>query len=900
MGGACRPESRSTTCAHARPTSQFSEHPGFVRPRSLRISPSHHFSIFDTNRNRTCCNNTTKAELQDHYISTMEVEFELSQSLTSDGQGVRAIGIIEESSSSSSLDQKPSADRSDAVDTVRLVTGTQGGTVMEYGLPSASLEPWSSGQHDAAVTAICTVRSNVANNTVMVVTGSKDAKVRLWNGTTRQLIGTLEGHDKAVTSLSCWKHFVVSGSWDGTAKVWNVQTRSLIATLPNHENSVSVALIPPTTTTTDETVLQIVTGSAGLAQNNQIRDHAVRMFHVNTHTGHVQSVYHVANDHEGPIRDVSLVSMGNDTSTLLATCSNDGTVKLRAVDTGKCTSTLTFVPSSSSSEQQPPMLLSVCATTDGCVVASAEDGHVIVWDLMRPQQPPQLLLHTACVWRVEALSNGDFATATDHGMVRIFTRATQRMALHSERQAFSQQAAEAAAAAQQKQQSGGPSAEEIAKLPLWEQNLQRQGKSEGQVQVFNKNGIAIAAQWSMASQTWIEVGQVMGTNNNNNNNNNSPQEIDGVRYDHVLPVEVEQSGSVVHLKIGYNTGENPFVAAQRFIDAHMLPQYQLRQIAEYIQQRTGASATPTLGMDPLPAATTGMPMVSYQYLPMAHALAFELPSTSPQTLLGKIQAKLQEFGTLTPDQASRLNTLVETLQATNRYHASTVSEHDISLLMDLWTALEDAQRFVVLDLARITMLHPTATAAATGPSWTRLMHDHVLPLLQTPSRWGTTAALPMLSLRLLTNALKAGGAARQAILTTLVDPLLAAVSSSALVASPHKTVRGALATLLYNLAWCWYHQTKQDNDNNNNHPTASSVQTVVELVGTILTRHRTAYDETAMLRLLQALGTTCLAVPSVAKPAAQALGLASQVEPAASPHGPNVKAAAKEVYQVLQ
>lgn len=54
----------------------------------------------------------------------------------------------------------------------------------------------------------------------------------------------------------------------------------------------------------------------------------------------------------------------------------------------------------------------------------------------------------------------------------------------------------------------GPSAVEIAKLPRWEQRHANIGKSEGQVQVFQRDGKAIAAQWSAASSTWIEVGEV--------------------------------------------------------------------------------------------------------------------------------------------------------------------------------------------------------------------------------------------------------------------------------------------------------------------------------------------------------------------------------------------------------
>lgn len=71
--------------------------------------------------------------------------------------------------------------------------------------------------------------------------------------------------------------------------------------------------------------------------------------------------------------------------------------------------------------------------------------------------------------------------------------------------------------------------------------------------------------------------------------------IDGDSFDRVYPIEVEgEGGSVRKLQIGYNNGENPFVAAQRFLDKYQLPQSYLGQIADYITKRAGETP-PTLG-----------------------------------------------------------------------------------------------------------------------------------------------------------------------------------------------------------------------------------------------------------------------------------------------------------------
>jgi phospholipase A-2-activating protein len=315
------------------------------------------------------------------------------------------------------------------------------------------------------------------------------------------------------------------------------------------------------------------------------------------------------------------------------------------------------------------------------VAACAEDGHVVIWNLQQQQQQgnnnnsvvdPQIRLHPACVWNLQMLPNGDLATCCQDGTLRIFTRATDRMAPLAEREQYAKMVQEA-----HQKQTSGPSPEEVAKLPLWEQHAQHRGTSEGQVQLFNKGGIAIAAQWSMASQTWIKVGQLMGSSAVGGT-------IDGVAYDHVFPIEVDQTGGgVAELQIGYQNGENPFVAAQRFIDAHVLPQYHLNDIADYIQQRVGKDAAPTLGgggggaatvaSSVTPMATSGVPMASYQYLPTPGYKSFDLPSKTGATTLEKMKTKISEFGKLSDSQLQQLSSLMETLAATNRYHATKVS-----------------------------------------------------------------------------------------------------------------------------------------------------------------------------------------------------------------------------------
>lgn len=772
----------------------------------------------------------------------MEADWELSQSFTSDGQGIRCAAILE-----------PTKDDASGSSTYRIVTGTQGGALVEFQVPSGALRvlPF---QHDHAITALLAGPD-------CYITGCKDHQIRVFSSTTHELVCTLQGHEKPVTSLA-WadpesQQFLVSGSWDGTAKVWNVAKRSMMATLPDHENSVCVTGLPSSDDGDTIHTLLIATGSAGMAQGNAIVGHTVRIWKVDAGgSGSVQLLQSVANDHDGPIRAI----LGGKEQ--MATCSNDGTVKLRDPRTGASQSTLACVLN------DPPILLSLAAPPDASYLAAGtEDGHLVIW---QGDSPPMILRHTQTVWTVVTIpTTHDLLTCCQDGSVRIFTRSTERMAPAAEREAF---AAAATAAAQKT--SAGPSADEIAKLPKWEDQMTIPGRSEGQVQLFQKNGTAIAAQWSATSQTWIEVGEVTGR---------SGETLDGVQYDHVFPIEVEMNGGVANLQMGYNNGENPFVAAQRFVDAHQLPQYHLSQIADYIQQRVGQQPT-TLGMA-APAATPVVPAVTYEYIPVRTYKSFELSEKTAATTLDKMKNKIQEFGTNDSSETMQhIASLMSTLAAGNRYHSSKVTDTEMKTVGHLLNTSPPNQVFPALDLARLAILHPDA---ASKSIWVTIVQRTLaLATTETTSLEGPSAvAVPMLSLRLFSNAFKGGAMAKQAV-TTYLDPILDCAAQY--IGSSNKNIRLSVATLLFNASF-YLHQTKSE-------PRDATALKIVELVERIIDSK--TYEGEALFRVLVAVGTLLLDFPTIVKPAAQQL--TSKVEMAASPHGANVKAVAKEVYAVLQ
>ena len=764
----------------------------------------------------------------------MDTDWDLSHSFTADGQGFRCTAVL------------PSDNEA-----YRLVAGTQGGSLWEFTVPSGNMKPVEY-QHNHAITAMIADKD-------CYVTGCKDSIVRVFSHA-HELLFQLEGHEKAVTSLS-WARtasdsspqYLVSGSWDGTAKVWNMSNKSLVTTLEGHENTVSVCGLE----SESDDKINIATGSAGIAANNAISGHAVRIWEVTPQTGSSNLVNKVSDDHEGPIRDVSVTSLG-----FLASCSNDGTVKLRSVETGECLSTMAFLA------KDPPMLLSV-ASVGEAIIATAEDGNVALWK----GEQQTTLRHASCVWTATPLPDDDFATCCQDGSLRIFTQSTDRMAEQSERDGFHKSVEEAL----QKQRKG-PSQEEISNLPKWEMNALQQGRSEGQVQVFNKGGIAVAAQWSAASRTWIEVGQVMGSSEDSGT-------IDGVQYDHVLPIEVDtQGGGVAKLKIGYNTGENPFSAAQRFIDAHMLPQHHLSEIADYIKQRVG-NAAPTIGMDTDAGATASQTHVpiAYEHLPMKGYKAFPL---TKGVNFEKMKTKMVETGNLAEKDSQSFDALTEVISATSRYHASTVDSSMLGFIEQMLKSWPSAQVFPALDLARLVVLHPDA--AKDNVYWVRVLRnamEHCGKVLEGDGM--AFAAVPMLTLRLFSNCMKGGTGSLNAVVTVMSDAL---DLSAKYVSSGNKNIRLSVATFLLNVA-SYLHVTPDT-------PVAGLTARIVKQVNDILETRK--YESEAVTRALVGLGTALLARLDEGKAAAISLFLVSKVEMHASPHGEKAKAVAREIYQILQ
>ena len=186
----------------------------------------------------------------------------------------------------------------------------------------------------------------------MIVSGSNNNTIKLWEVSTGRCIKTLKEHLDLVNSVGFSPNgsVIVSGSGDKTVKLWNVSTGDCIKTFRGHSSGVQSAGFSPDGRT-------IVSGSY---------DKTVKLWDVSdgkcleTLTGHTFGV--------------NSVGFSPDGSTIVSG-SYDKTVKLWDVSDGKCIETLTG---------HSGCVYSVCFSPDGkYIVSGSGDGTVKLWGPLR-------------------------------------------------------------------------------------------------------------------------------------------------------------------------------------------------------------------------------------------------------------------------------------------------------------------------------------------------------------------------------------------------------------------------------------------------------------------------------------------------------------------------------------
>jgi len=251
--------------------------------------------------------------------------------------------------------------------------------------------------------------------------------------------------------------------------------------------------------------------------------------------------------------------------------SNDGTVKLWSSDGDELATYACH----------DQYIYSAAVLSSSEFVTCSEDKSLKVF---KDGQPAQTIQHPGVVWSVAVLPNGDIVSGCQDGVVRVWTRSAERVASGEEIAMYEEQLA---AQTISSQEAGNV---DPSKLPGPEA-LEVPGDSDGQVKlVRSANGGAEAHSWSAAEMRWVMVGTVVD-GPSGASGGASGGVIGGVTYDYVFDVDLED-GSPMR-KLGVNRGEDPMVAAYRFLETEGVPtsSANVDQITQFIEQQVGTGFT---------------------------------------------------------------------------------------------------------------------------------------------------------------------------------------------------------------------------------------------------------------------------------------------------------------------
>ncbi|KAI5644066.1 PUL domain-containing protein [Phthorimaea operculella] len=672
--------------------------------------------------------------------------------------------------------------------------------------------------HKNFVSCVCWLPPCEAFPEGLVITGSNDNTILGYNLQDATVQITLEGHENAV----CWvvpgrdSGCLLSSSWDSSAKVWNVNMpQATPVTLKGHQAAVWC-------------IVELGNGTYATAS----ADKTIKLWKkdgtvISTLTGHTDCV-----------RGLAVANA----ETFLS-CSNDASIR-HWTNKGECLNTY---------YGHSNYIYSICmnpALKEGFATCG-EDGSVRMWSGGDCIMQIRLPVHS--VWSVCCLDNGDIVTGSSDGLVRVFTCDPGRFADETTLKVFEEDVEKMIAASTQ--EIGGF---KLSELPGPEALLEP-GKSDGATKLVRRGTNVKCYSWSMAENTWNEIGDVMGAN--------PPSEgktmHQGKEYDFVFSVDIKDGAPPI--KLPYNKNEDPWVAAQAFIHKNELPQVYLDQVANFIITNAKLDALPASSngyADPftgesryVPGSTerpAGVPPPSTAD-PFTGAGAYTTASAGSvhstegaliphdayirfdQANLKAIHDKLREFNNKVGDGVSpfteeQLENIVKLGEVNNRYNPET-----ITLLKQMLQWPKEIL-FPVLDVTRLAIRNKDINAQMFDTSYGPNFVTYLLTLLAPDN----LPANQMLAMRVLVNAFcDLPGemlvlAARESVVHSLI--CLTQLSNNAQIAA---------ASLLLNLSVALAQQTDS-----------------VELADALVTLLGRTTDNEAYFRGLVALGTLLAESPN--------------------------------------
>lgn len=431
--------------------------------------------------------------------------------------------------------------------------------------------------HDHFVNAVAFVSEGQ-----LLVSASADKTLRVWDVESGEIVRVLRGHEAQVCAVAAVPAagVVVSSSWDKTARVWDVGTGACLKVFEGHEAAVWSAMGLPdgrfVTVSADKTIrVWPGVGSNGPGATLQ-----------QVHTDVVRAV--ASAPAEG------FVTIAND-SALVYWQPSDGAVfnpaaQLPDLHDGS------YAYAVDSAESDPGKWMFVSGGEDNAVrVVEADMGSGGSFGCV------QTIMHPGSVWSVALCPGGDIVSGCSDGVARVFTKDASAVADADTLSTFEKEVSERQISTKV---IGGV---DVTKLPEADAALAEPGKKDGENKMVRRpGGGAEVHVWSAADSRWTKIGDVV--DNPGGGASMGGGIVNGKQYDFVFEVELGEGGSKE--KLGYNRGENPYLAAQRFIDEQELNQNFLDQVAQFIEQQVPADAlvaAAPLASDPLTGGSRYVP-----------------------------------------------------------------------------------------------------------------------------------------------------------------------------------------------------------------------------------------------------------------------------------------------------
>ncbi|WVW84162.1 hypothetical protein I302_106192 [Kwoniella bestiolae CBS 10118] len=354
---------------------------------------------------------------------------------------------------------------------------------------------------------------------------------------------TLVEHRQNLCCLDTSKGgLIATGSWDKSVIVWKDFKKVL--TVQSHDQAIwAVKFVGEDRLLTASADKKIILHSLDIASG--------RSTPLQTYTGHSE-----------PVRGLSLKPDGSG----FWSCANDGNINIYSFDQPSPKTTLSGHTS---------FVYSISAFPDGSgAISSGEDGTLRVWS---ETELVQTIPHTSnSLWSSaivpSGLSSPYIASSSSDSTIRLFTKEERLMATAEERAEWDK---EVGGRQLDKSQVGDVKQSDLPGIEA----LGREGKKDGQVIMIKNNGVVEAYQWSQPTSTWQQIGQVVDAIGQGRK-----QLYEGQEYDYVFDVDVSEG--MPPLKLPYNVAENPWIAAQRFLNKHELPSTYCEQVVEFIQKNT--------------------------------------------------------------------------------------------------------------------------------------------------------------------------------------------------------------------------------------------------------------------------------------------------------------------------